>query len=90
MFELYVLEAFNEVVHNLKHESPLDLPIKVENPCTYATRRTEKGLLPIEFSGTTIVSTPIENILRNSYNLMKDFHLIPKNLNDLSKQQVQN
>ena len=42
VFELYVLEVFNEVVQNLKHESPLDLLLKVDNPCTYATRRTKK------------------------------------------------
>ena len=61
--ELYVLEVFNEVVQNMKHESPLDLLQKVDNPCTYATRKLEKGLLPIEFSRTKIRSTSIEIIL---------------------------
>ena len=88
--ELYVLEVFNEVVQNLKHESPIDLLMKVDDPYTYATRRTEKGLLPIEFSRTKKKSTSIENILRKGYNLMKEFDLIPENLKDLSIQQVKN
>ena len=84
VFELYVLEVFNEVVQNLKHESPLDLRKKVDNPCTYATRRTEKRLLPIEFNRTKIKSTSIENIIRKGYNLMKEFDLLPEYLHDLS------
>ena len=71
---------------HLQHDSPLDLLMKVDKPCTYVTRRTEKGLLPIEFSRTKIKSTSIENILRKGYNLMKEFNLIPENLNDSSIQ----
>ena len=64
--------------------------MKVDNPCTFATRRTEKKLLPIEVSRTKIKSTSIKTILREGYNLMKEFDLIPKNLKDLSLQQVKN
>ena len=70
VFELYVLEVFNDIVQKLKHESPLDLLMKVDNPCTYATRRTEKGLLLIDFTRTKIKSPFIENILRKSCNLI--------------------
>ena len=52
VLELHVLEVLNEVVQNLKQESPLDLLMKVDSPCIYATRKTQKGLLPIEFSRT--------------------------------------
>ena len=88
VFQLYVLEVLNEVIQTLKHESPLDSLIKVDNPCTIVIRRIEKRLLHIEFSRTKIKSTSIENILRKGYNLMKEFDLIPDNLNDLSIQQV--
>ena len=42
VFELYVLEVFNEVVQNLKHETPFDLSMKVDNACTSTTRRREE------------------------------------------------
>ena len=90
VFELYVLEVFNEVVQNLKHVPPLDLLMKIDNRCTYATRRTEKGLLPIEFSRTKIKSTSNEKIFRKGYTLKKEFDLIRENLNDSSLQQVKN
>ena len=64
--------------------------MEVDNPCTDDTRRTEKGLLPIEFGRNKIKSTSIENIIRKSYNLMEKFNLIPENLNDLSEHQVKN
>ena len=41
VFELYALDIFSEAIENLKHESPLDLLMKVNNRCTYDTRRTE-------------------------------------------------
>ena len=62
--------------------------MKVDNPCTYATRRTEKELLLIEFSRTKTKSMSLENILRKGYILMKAFDLIPENLNDLSIQLI--
>ena len=64
--------------------------MKVDNPFTFATRRTEKELLLIEFSRTKTKSMSLENILRKGYILMKAFDLIPENLNDLSIQLVKN
>ena len=90
VFALYVLEVSNEVVQNLKHESPFDFLMKIAIPFTYATRRTEKRLLFIEFSRTKIKSMSLENVLRKGYNLMIEFNLIPEHLNDLSKQHVKN
>ena len=63
--------------------------MKVDNSCTYATRRTEE-LLVIELGRTKIYSASVENILWNSYNLIEEFDFIPENLNDLSIQQVEN
>ena len=48
--QLYVLEVFNEVVQNLKHESSLDLLLQVDNLCRHATRRTGKDCCPLNLA----------------------------------------
>ena len=90
VFELYVFEIFNEVVQNLKHESPPDLLMK-PMPITHTQMllvEQKKGLLPIEFGRTKIKSTSIQNILQKGYNLMREFNFTSENVNDLSIQQA--
>ena len=72
VFELYVIEVFTEAVQNMKLESSLALLKKIDNPCTYANRRTEKGPLPNEFNRNKIKSTSIEKFLQKGYSLLTE------------------
>ena len=76
--ELYIIEVLNEVLKQLKSNSPCgNLSTKINHD--YNTRRKAKGLLPATTHRTVMQEKSLKNDLNKCYNWLKANDLIPSN-----------
>ena len=89
VFELFMVEVIHELFKQIRKESSLELSLTFTTGKSINTKRTVKGLWDVPYSRTKVQRKSFSNTMIRAYNWLLDFDLVPENVGDLTKNQIE-